>query len=142
LRGFDYFCRSALGAGDISGMSMGILGDLVILAVFAVEIAAYCGNGIRKGTRQQMKERFFLDGVDIFADQTTIVEAVEDPASIFPDLADSPMALTDQAIVVAEQATDRARGISCFGIKKRFVHGHPLKAIDLLLSLGLCTLEK
>ena len=78
-----------------------------------------------------MKDGFFFDGVDIFTDQTTVVEAVENPSPIFPDLADSSVAFADQAIVAAEQAADMARGVSGLGVKERFVHGHPPKAIGL-----------
>ena len=106
-------------------MEMGILGDLVVLAMFAAEIAAHCGNGIGKGAGQQVKDGFFFDGVDVFADQAAVVEAVKDPALIFPDLADPAASFANQAMVMAEQAADMSGVIDGLFVKERFVHGHP-----------------
>jgi hypothetical protein len=71
-----------------------------------------------------MKEGFLFYGVDVFADQAAVVEAVEGAAPIFPDLADTPAALPDQAMVAAEQAADMSRAVSGLEVKERFVHGH------------------
>jgi hypothetical protein len=124
-------------------MEVGILGDLVVLAVFAVEIAAHCGNGIGKGTGQQMKDGLFFDGVDVFADQATVVEAVEDSAPILPDLADSSVAFTNQTVVAAEQAADMSRVVSGLGVKECFVHGHlPRQSAFAYMDISKYTTEK
>jgi len=136
MRGFDHFRRGAQGAGDIR-MKVGILGDLVILAVFAVEIAAHRGNGIGKGAGQQMEDGLLFDGVDIFADQATVVETVENSPSIFPDSANSPVAFTDQAMVATEQTADMTRVIGRLNVKKRFMHGHPSRRRAFIFGLGV-----
>lgn len=144
LRRRHHFCRGAQGAGNLSAMEMGILGDLEVLAVFAVEIATHRGNGIGKGAGQQMKEGFLFDGVDVLTDQAAVVEAVEDAAPIFPDLADAPAPFPDQAMVAAEQAADMSRAVSGLGVKERFVHGHLPRqsAFAYIIDMNKYTTEK
>ena len=48
-----------------------------------------------------MEDRFFLDGVDVFTDQSTITQPVEDATPIFSDLSYSPTVILYSAVVVA-----------------------------------------
>jgi hypothetical protein len=117
-------------------MTLGILGDFEILTMFAAEIAAHRGNRIGKRTGQQMKKGLLFNGVDVFADQSTVVEAVENPSSIFPNLADSPVAVVDQAIMTAKVTANMPRGVSGLRVKERFMHDSPFRAMAFVCRIS------
>ena len=53
-----------------------------------------------------MKDRFFLDGVDAFTDQSSINQTVEGAAPVFSDLTYSASAVLDSAVVFAQETLD------------------------------------
>ena len=57
-------------------MGMWILRDIVILTVEAAEVAANSGDGKRLTAGQKVKQRLFLDGVNIFSNQAAVNQAV------------------------------------------------------------------
>ena len=57
--------RVALVSQDLAAVDPGILGNVVVLAVEAHEVAARGGDGIGPGARQEVKQGLFLNGVDV-----------------------------------------------------------------------------
>jgi hypothetical protein len=79
----------------------GIMGNLIILAVEAHEVAAHGGHGVRPGARQEMEQRLFFNGVEMCGNDSAIVEAVKDAVLVFPDVAEAPFPRFDPAFVGA-----------------------------------------
>ena len=82
-------------------MDPGILGDVIILAMEAQEIAPRGGNGIGPGARQEMEQGLFLNGIDLLGHDMAVVEAVEGALLVFPDVAEAPLTRIDLAFVGA-----------------------------------------
>jgi hypothetical protein len=55
-----------------------------ILAVEAAEIAAHCGYRIGKASRQEMKERFLLDWVNVGSHEVSVGESHKPAILILP----------------------------------------------------------
>lgn len=81
---------------------MGILRDLVILAMLAVEITAHRGNGVGGGAGQEMKKGLFFNGIIIAGNQLAVYQAVELAILVFPDPADPSFTRLDLAMMVAK----------------------------------------
>jgi hypothetical protein len=82
------------------------LGDVGILAEPAFEVAAYCGDGKRPAAGHQVENRLFLNGVVAGSDQAPVNPCFQNTIPIFPYPADSPFAVADNAIVVAQPTSD------------------------------------
>jgi hypothetical protein len=104
---------------------MGILGDIIILAMEAAEIAPHRRNGVGPAARQKMKEGFFLDGIDAFRHQPSVDQAVQSAVPVFPDAADAAFSRLDAAMMAAERAVDLV--FVTGAVKKCFLHAAALK---------------
>ena len=82
-------------------MHPGILGDVIVLAVEAHEIAARSGNGIGPGAREKVEQGLFLNGIDVFSHDPAVIKAVEGAVLVFPDVAEAPLPRIDFAFVGA-----------------------------------------
>ena len=91
---------------DLAAVDPGILGDVVVLAVEAHEVAAVGGDGIRAGTRQKVKQGLFLNGVDMLGNDSAVIEAVEGAVLVLPDVAEPSFARIDLALVGAQKTLD------------------------------------
>lgn len=82
------------------------LGDTGVLTPVAVHVAPRCGN--REGTAAgvEMKEGFFLDGVDIAGDGVSVHQGVENPATILAYSAAPPFTVADNTEMGAQSAGD------------------------------------
>jgi hypothetical protein len=85
-------------------MEAGILGNFIVLAMEAPEVAAHGGNGIGTGPGQEMKERLFLNGIDILGDDPAVYEAVKGAVPVFPYAANPSFARIDFAFMRAQMA--------------------------------------
>ena len=70
----------------------------------AAEIAADSSNRKGERGRQEMKEGFFFNRVDVFTDQASVYEANEFSFLVFSNMAYAASAFLDSASVVAEGA--------------------------------------
>ena len=82
------------------------LGDLVILAVQAMEVAADRSNRQAARPGMEMIERFLLDRIDIFRDRLTVDQAVKVSAAVFTDPAAAPSPIGYDTVEAAELATN------------------------------------
>jgi len=80
---------------------MGILGNVGVLAVETLEIAADGGDGEGSAAGQKVEKGLFFNGINVFGYQPTIAPALQLPTLVFPYPADAPLTLLDMAAVVA-----------------------------------------
>ena len=80
------------------------MGDVIVLAVEAHEVAARGGDGIGAGARQEVEQRLFLNGVDVLGNDSGVIEAVEGAVLVLPDVAEPPFARVNLALVGAQKA--------------------------------------
>ena len=64
------------------------------------------GDGIGAGARQEVKQGLFLNGVDVFGNDSGVIEAVEGAVLVLPDVTEPPFARIDLALVGAQKALD------------------------------------
>ena len=98
--------RVAFVSQDLAAVDPGVLGDVIVLAVEAHEVAARGGDGIGPGARQEVKQGLFLNGVDVLGNHLAVIEAVEGAVLVLPDVAEPPFARIDLALVGAQIALD------------------------------------
>ena len=98
--------RVAFVALDQAAVHPGILGNVVVLAVQAHEIAAHRGDGVGAGAGQEVEQRLLLDGVDVLGDDLAVIEAEELAVPVFPHVADAPLVRVDLAFMGAKKAVD------------------------------------
>ena len=96
--------RRARHPGDFAPVSFGELGNVVVLAVEAHEVAAGRGDGVGAGPRQEVEQGLFLDGVGVFRHHHAVHQGIEGPGLVFPHVAEPPFARVDLALVGAQVA--------------------------------------
>jgi hypothetical protein len=84
----------------------GHLGDIRVLAEEAPEITSYGCNGIGAGPGKKVEQGFLFNGISVSGDNPVVDEADKPPSTVFPDPADTLLAVFDQATMIAEKATD------------------------------------
>jgi len=67
------------------------LGDLVVLALKASEVASHRSHGERLGSGKEMKKRLFFNRVHMHRDRTTKNQGVKLPLPILPHSTDPPL---------------------------------------------------
>jgi hypothetical protein len=72
----------------------------------AHEVAPHGGDGKRATPREEVKQRLFLNGVDIFGDDLAVSQGIEGAPLVFPDMADPPLARVDFAFMGAQVTLD------------------------------------
>src|SRR5512133_46150 len=82
------------------------LGNSVVLAVAAMEVAAHGGDGIGAAARHDMEQRLFLDRIDMLGTELPVDQAVEGAPAIFADGANAPSTITDQTFESAQAASN------------------------------------
>lgn len=101
--------NNLLGAPCVScyctSLEMGILGDLVVLAMLAMKVAAHRGNGVGGGAGQEMKKGFFFNGVRITGNQAAVDQSVELASLVFAYPANATFTRFDLTTMIT-QATD------------------------------------
>jgi hypothetical protein len=80
------------------------LGNIVILAKIAAEITPRCGDGKGTGTGMDVEKGLFLYGIDVFRNDSTVNEGMEDTLPVFTDAAQTPFPLIDDTLMAAETA--------------------------------------
>ena len=86
------------------------LGDLPVLAEFAVDVAARRRQGQGRRARQDVEERLLLDGIDVEAADLAVDQRVIGPADVLADAAIAPLLVAEPAEAGAEPAFDLAVG--------------------------------
>jgi hypothetical protein len=77
------------------------LGNIGVLTMQAAKIAAHGGNRVGETARQNVKQRFFLDRIDMFGDEIAVDQGVECSSPVLPYPADPPFAIGDQTVMAA-----------------------------------------
>ena len=113
----DDLARRHLPAGDPPLLPRH-LGDLVVLAEGAAEVAAHRGNRVGFGAGIEVIDGLLLDGVDACGDDGPVDEGVERPFPVFPNAAHAPLSRCDLAAMAAE-GTPHMPPVEFF-IKHRF----------------------
>ena len=103
----NHLLRAADRTVDPPLLQVRVLGDLVVLAVQALKIAAHGGDGVGAAPGQEMKERLLLDGVDMARHQPAVHQAVQSPLPVFPYPAQAAAAGRNVAVVAAQVADHR-----------------------------------
>ena len=85
------------------GLIWGSLRNVVILTVFAAEVAACAGKGEARGARMEVIEWFLLDGIDSQRTGFAIDLAHEDATVITTAAADARLAIGDATVVRTKQ---------------------------------------
>ena len=86
------------------------LGNFPVLAELAVQVTAGGGDGIGAGAGEDVKERFFFNGIDMHGGGVAVGQGDIFAAPVFPDAAFAPVAVHDLALPGAEIAADVAVG--------------------------------
>ena len=120
--------RGKLGPGKTC-MFMGPLGDLIILAMQAAEVASDRCNRQAARTGMEVVQRLLFDRVDVFSNRATIDKGVELAVMIFSNSATPPPAIDDQAVKTAEIAADLVISDSIPESGWMEFHGFPLVII-------------
>jgi hypothetical protein len=81
-----------------------ILGNLVVLAMAAAEVAANGRYGIGERARKQVKERLLFYRIDILAYQLTVDKTIKDPVTVLSDPADPSLIVLYFTVMTAEEA--------------------------------------
>jgi len=87
-------------------VSPGVLADVVVLAVGALQVATHRGHAQRHRAGQDVEEGLLLDGVDMDGDGLAVIQRPEDPVLVLAYPADAALARLDRAVVRAEPAAD------------------------------------
>ena len=82
----------------------GVLGDVVVLAEAAAQVAPHRGYGERLRAGQEVEQGLLLDGVDVGGHAPSPHERDERAAVVLPHPADAHLAVGDEAVVRAEHA--------------------------------------
>ena len=82
------------------------LRDLPVLTEFALQVASCGGQGKRSCGRQNVKERFLLNGIEMNRAGVSVDQAVVFSISVFTDPAEPPLSLRHTAMSRAEGALD------------------------------------
>jgi hypothetical protein len=101
-------------------MLLGILGDVRVLAVFAMEIASYGPDGKGFGAGQVMKKRFLFDGIDMLGNDFPVHQGNQGALPVFPHPADSATIVADDTSVGTQPAADLVS--FQFFVKNGFLH--------------------
>jgi len=88
--------------------------------VKTTQITAHGGNGIGQTAGDYVKERLFLDGIDIFRNKPAIDQTVKSAINIVPYPASAIFPLV-QAAMMAAQIADHA-AVLLFSIEKSLMH--------------------
>lgn len=80
------------------------LRDCIVLAVAAMEIAAYRGDGVCFAAWQDMEKRFFLYWIYMLRTEITINQGVECAVPVLANGTDAAVAVTDRTVKTAETA--------------------------------------
>jgi hypothetical protein len=105
-RAADNFFRGAFSPHDPPVVVRGHLRDIGILAESAPEIAPDSSQGIRQCAGIKMKQRLFLNGINVDRYHAVINKRLEDSVSVFPHIANAAGPLPDEAPVIAEFAVE------------------------------------
>lgn len=101
--GSDQFLGGGAAADQVV-MQPGILADLPVLAEIALEIAADRGNGKTAAARLKVKQRLFLNRIDMRGADRLIIQRIQPPPHISPHAAHAYMALLNMAAEMAQFA--------------------------------------
>jgi hypothetical protein len=101
-------------------MFLGILGDVGILAVFAMKITSYGSDGKGLGAGQIMEQRFFFNRIDMFGYDFSVDKGHELTVPVFPYPADSATIVSNDTPVGTQPASDLV-SLSFF-VKNGFLH--------------------
>ena len=96
---YDFFWSKHI----MIGLIWGSLRNVVILTVFAAEVAACAGKGEARGARMEVIEWFLLDGIDSQRTGFAIDLAHEDATVITTAAADARLAIGDATVVRTKQ---------------------------------------
>src|SRR3990172_1266767 len=77
------------------------LGDFVILAMKATEVAPDGRYGIGRRAGLKVKKRLFFDRVHVTGDELAVIQAKESPFPVFPYPADAAFSVRDAAVEIA-----------------------------------------
>ena len=80
------------------------LGDLPVLAVLAVEVAARCGNGERRASRQEVEQGLLLDGVQVQRCGLAVAQRIVRPPTVLLVPAVPPLPVAYDALLRADTA--------------------------------------
>jgi hypothetical protein len=82
----------------------GTLGNRIVLAVEAAEVASWCGKGIGPAPGLKVKERLFLNRIDMLCNHVPIAMGIQGTVPVFPYRADPPPTGHDSAAMPAKPA--------------------------------------
>lgn len=117
------------------------LGDRVILAVQAVEVASDRRNRIGETSRKIMEQRLLFNWINVFSHQLPIDKGEEDTSPILPDSADSVPAVSNNARVGTEFTDQRIVFLSIQQCPMHLTHSlsfFPDEVRDQSVAILLC----
>jgi hypothetical protein len=78
----------------------------MVLTVEAAKVASRGGDGKSLAPRQEMKERFFLNGIHMSRDESFVDQGVKGPPLVFAYATDSPLPVGDETVMIAQKTAD------------------------------------